>query len=107
MKSTIFTNAWKIQRVTKVSFSDALKSAWKAFKNNIDVRQSIHNARVFVKGICTTQPIEKLTFAGVNGRVICESLDLAIERALNYDNQAKRMEIGLGQMIASCKTLGL
>jgi len=32
MKSQIFKNAWLIFKINKVSFSEALKTAWEAFK---------------------------------------------------------------------------
>lgn len=37
MRTEIFLNAWKIKKVTGLSFSKSLKLAWKSFKNDVKV----------------------------------------------------------------------
>ena len=37
MKSQLMKSAWQIFRNSKVSFSEALKTAWNAFKNEVKV----------------------------------------------------------------------
>ena len=37
MKSQIFKNAWKLSKGTGMSFSNALKTAWDAFKNEVEI----------------------------------------------------------------------
>lgn len=37
MKSQIFTSAWKLTKINGMSFSEALKLSWKAFKNDVRV----------------------------------------------------------------------
>lgn len=37
MKSLIFKSAWNLVRINKISFSEALTMAWKAFKNGVKI----------------------------------------------------------------------
>lgn len=37
MKSLLFKSAWNIVKINGVSFSEALKTAWKAYKNGVKI----------------------------------------------------------------------
>ena len=64
MKSQIFKNAWKLSKGTGMSFSNALKTAWNAFKNEVEIfiSTSFNGMRIanYKKANCTSGSIERV-----------------------------------------------
>ena len=64
MKSQIFKNAWKLSKGTGMSFSNALKTAWDAFKNEVEIfiSTSFNGMRIanYKKANCTSGSIERV-----------------------------------------------
>jgi len=70
MKSQIFKNAWKLSKGTGMSFSNALKTAWDAFKNEVEIfiSTSFNGMRIanYKKANCTSGSIKRVLEMAAN-----------------------------------------
>jgi len=70
MKSLLFKTAWKLTKELGITFSEALKTAWASFKNEVEVIINTtwkgEKRMVFKKGNCQSGSISEVLTMSLN-----------------------------------------
>lgn len=90
MKSQLFKTAWTIAKTSKVSFSEALTTAWKAFKNGVVVG---------VNAAVKNNPVLSFSKKVENKSFFCSTIDAVLFNVKNYvkvNLEGVRHDYGIG-----------
>lgn len=91
MKSLLFKNAWNIKRIKKVSFSEALTMAWKAFKNGIEIQVSAN-----FRGVLGVAFFKQASATAKYWRNTIEDLLTDLSKHKDYKNEGAKFDYGNG-----------
>ena len=85
MKSQIFKTAWSLKKEMNYSLSEALKLAWKAFKNNVTI--NLYTSWKKVKSVAFSIRVENITYTRGN----FEDLLNDIKTHVKFNNDAAQI----------------